>query len=155
MKLTHALVFATPINPDPNGGGHWTPTQDSNPRWLFELLASALSAAGFKTLPAARGRPGVDAVPILGTGRRFKYEVIYLNPIVICEVAETRTFGEWLSRAPRDPQFARAFEVIHQAVCADARVRETLTFTGSKKDADAFVRASMEKLERALGIFSD
>lgn len=154
MSKKHALVLAVPVAEVVGPDGPWKSSQP-DAKWLFDLVSNALNGAGFRTLPAVQDRPGSNHVPIVGRGRTFKCIVFNLNPILICEVPESRTLGETLRRAAPDPQFAEAFNAVLTAVRADGRVCEVVSFSGPKKDADAFVRASMEKLERALGIYSD
>jgi hypothetical protein len=154
MKWTHVAVLAT-------AGPNDTLSSEEQPRpllpggrWLFDLLVPAIEKAGFHVPAVMPTSSGYWVLSLRGSRRRFDLVVSDIRPIYVCEVVETRTLGEWLRRSARDPQVATAFKAICDAIRSDARVRDVLTFSGTKKDGDAFVGQAIEKLERALGIYS-
>jgi len=154
MKRTNVAVFAA-------AGPKDALTSEEQPRplipggrWLFDLLVPALAKAGFGVPTVMPTSSGYWVLTLRGTRRRFDVVVSDISPIFVCEIMEPRSLGEWLRRAPREPQFETAFKAVCNAVRADPRVREVLTFSGEKREGDAFVGRSIEKLERGLGIYS-
>ena len=90
-----------------------------------------------------------------GGGRAFFCILVDVSPVLTIEIAEEKTFFERLRRADRDPRFERAFRAICEALRADVRVREVAVFSGAAAEAKTFVRSTVERVERALGIWSD
>jgi hypothetical protein len=123
-------------------------------RWLFDLIVPALTDAGFGVPAVMPTSSGYWVLTVHGEHRRFDLVVSDISPIFVLEIRETRSLGERLRRAPRDPVFHTAFKAVCEAVRSDARVGEVLTFSGEKRDGDAFVGRAIEKLERDLGIYS-
>lgn len=123
-------------------------------RWIIDLVVPTLTRVGFDVATVMPTSSGYWVVSLRGARRPFNLVVGDLRPIFICEIMEPRSLGEWLRRAPRDSAFERAFKAMCEALRSDPRVRDVLTFSGSKREGDAFVGRSIETLERDLGIYS-
>lgn len=154
MKRTNVAVLAT-------AGPQDALTSEEQPRpllpggrWLFDLVVPALAKAGLGVPTVMPTSSGYWVITLRGSRRRFDLVVSDISPIFVCEIMEPRSLGDWFRRAPRDADFEVAFRAVCDALRSDPRVREVLSFSGSKREGDAFVGQSIEKLERALGIYS-
>jgi hypothetical protein len=154
MKRTNVAVFATSAQSDA-----LTVEEQPRPlipggRWVFDLLVPALASASFHVAAVMPTSSGYWVLPVRGGGRTFDLIVSDISPVFVCEIMEPRSFADWLLRRSRDPQFERAFKAVCDVLRADSRVRDLLAFSGTKKEGDTFVGEAIERLERALGIYS-
>lgn len=155
MRTTHVAVVAT----EGGIGGMRGASEREDPRllggrWVFDHVARALNGADFAAGEPVHTRRGWS-IPVNGPGRAFTCIVVDLSPVLTIEIVEESTFLDRLRGAERDARFERAFRAIWEALRADARVREVAVFSGAAAEAKTFVRSTVERLERALGIWSD